>query len=439
MSSRRPRPVTSTSQGKMTIITWPDQADSSSRPQPKCPPNEVSQPPSAPHHRRSGPPPPSSRVSVAVRVLPFRQHDMDDGLVVRVVDEACLVFDPTAQAEPFFFQGQRACGGLVRANKIQKLFFDKVFDESTDNMYIYEHTTKKILKTSPDGCNCSVLAYGAAGAGKTFTPLGYENCPGVIFLTVSELCKLVDDLPSEDQKCDVAVIVYFEVRNEVVRNFLRPCGSLLMVTYDPYNAVVLPNLATHGLEQVDFRLLEPLLRGNRNRTEHATDPNAEWSQFHATFEDYVRGTENATGPLNARASKMSFADLVELERAAAFSRNNRARLHESTQINISLRALGNCIDALSKNGTHHVPYSNCKVTRILKGSLGGIDHTVTLAAFQAELLGKAEHPHLDLVGHKDPAADQEERPQCEFTQGCIESPDHWSETESWLSAAKAKF
>ncbi|XP_077548124.1 kinesin-like protein KIF18B [Haemaphysalis longicornis] len=348
----------------MTIITRPGQADSSSRPQPKRPPNEVSQPPSAPHHRRSGPPPPSSRVSVAVHVLPFGQHNKDNGHVMRVLDEACLVFDPTAQAE------QRACGGLARASKIQKLFFDKVFYESTDNMYIYEHTTKKILKTSPDGCNCSVLAYGAAGAGKTFTLLGYENCQGVIFLTVSELCKRVDDLPSEDQKCDVAVIAYFEVRREVVRNFLRPSVSRLVVK----DNLVLPNLATHGLEQVDFLLLELLLRGNRNRTEHATDPNAESSQFHATFEDYVSETENATGLLkNVRASKMSFADLAELERAAAFCRNNRARLHESTKINLSLRDLGNRIDALSKNKTHHVPYSNCKVTRILKGSLGKLD------------------------------------------------------------------
>lgn len=326
---------------------------------------------------------------MAVRVRPLNEREADNTSVVRVVDEACLVFDPTAEAEPFYFQGQRACGGLVRPNKNQTFMFDKVFDESRDNTYIYEHTTKEMLKTLLDGCNCSVLAYGATGAGKTFTMLGSEECPGVVSLTVSELYRRVDELQSEGQKCDVAV-AYFEVYNEVVRDLLCPGGSPLAVRDDPSKGIVITNLSTHRVKEADS-LLELLLRGNRNRTQHATDANAESSRSHAIFQVYVSQTENVTGTSkNIRASKMSFVDLAGSERAAAVSRNNGARLREGTKINLSLLALGNCIDALSKNGTQRVLYRNSKLTHILKDSLGGTCRTLMIAAISPSKLSFSE-------------------------------------------------
>lgn len=324
-----------------------------------------------------------------MRVRPLNEREVDNVSVVRVVDESCLVFDPTEEAEPFYFQGQRACGGLIRPNKNQTFMFDKVFDEGKDNMYIYEHTTKDMLKTLLDGCNCSVLAYGATGAGKTFTMLGSEECPGVVSLTVSELYRRVDELQSEGQKCDVAV-AYFEVYNEVVRDLLCPGGSPLVVRDDPSKGIIISNLSTHRVKEADA-LLELLLRGNRNRTQHATDANAESSRSHAIFQVYVSQTENVTGTSkNIRASKMSFVDLAGSERAAAVSRNNGARLREGTKINLSLLALGNCIDALSKNGAQRVQYRNSKLTHILKDSLGGTCQTLMIAAVSPSKLSFSE-------------------------------------------------
>ncbi|KAL3195326.1 hypothetical protein MRX96_015801 [Rhipicephalus microplus] len=77
-----------------------------------------------------------------------------------------------------------------------------------------------------DGCNISVFAYGATGAGKTFTILGPEECPGVVSLTAIELYWRVDKLRYEGHSCDV-VVAYLEVYNEVVRDLLttRPQAS----------------------------------------------------------------------------------------------------------------------------------------------------------------------------------------------------------------------
>lgn len=57
--------------------------------------------------------------------------------------------------------------------------------------------------------NCTVFAYGATGAGKTHTMLGSDKTPGVMFLTVMDLYKRIENLKHE-KTCEVAVS-YLEV------------------------------------------------------------------------------------------------------------------------------------------------------------------------------------------------------------------------------------
>lgn len=72
----------------------------------------------------------------------------------------------------------------------------------------------------------------------------------------------------------------------------------------------------------------------------------------------------------------------------ASNTNNRGmRLVEGANINRSLLALGNCINALceqTKMGpvaarNQHIPYRDSKLTRLLKDSLGGNCRTVMIA------------------------------------------------------------
>jgi len=44
---------------------------------------------------------------------------------------------------------------------------------------------------------CLVFAYGATGAGKTFTMLGSKASPGITYLTIMELYRQMDTLTSE--------------------------------------------------------------------------------------------------------------------------------------------------------------------------------------------------------------------------------------------------
>ncbi|XP_037560617.1 kinesin-like protein KIF18B [Dermacentor silvarum] len=171
----------------------------------------------------------------------------------------------------------------------------------------------------------------------TFAMLGCEECPAVVYLMPSKLDQRVDKLLSEGQTCDVAA-TYLEVYNKV-----KEAGTLL----------------------------DPLLKGNKNRTQHAPDANAESSWSHAIFQSYATVTENATSTRKQTRVSMCSVDLAGAERAAAASRDPEDQIREGTKLNLSLLALGNCIDARPKNGTQQVPYQDSKLTHILKDSLGG--------------------------------------------------------------------
>lgn len=55
-------------------------------------------------------------------------------------------------------------------------------------------------------------------------------------------------------------------------------------------------------------------------------------------------------------------------------------MKQATKINLSLSALGNVISALVDGKTHHIPYRDSKLTRLLQDSLGGNTKTIMIAA-----------------------------------------------------------
>lgn len=328
---------------------------------------------------RSPPPKGPGHVVVAVRVRPSngREHGTNSRNVVRTVNDQVLVFDPV--------EGDHHIGSYPRRNNKNLMFaFDKVFDETKDNVFVFENTTKDILDKLLDGCNCSVFAYGATGSGKTFTMLGSEGCPGVVFHTVLELYRRVEAMRDE-RSCKISVS-YFEVYNEVVNDLLQTHTTPLALREDSVRGVVISPLSVHEPSDAQ-QLIDMLLKGNQNRTQHATDANAESSRSHAVFQVYITQTEHLTGTSSGvRTSKMSFIDLAGSERAATVT-NTGARFREGTNINRSLLALGNCINALADHKRRgHVPYRDSKLTRILKDSLGGKCQTVMIAAISPSSL-----------------------------------------------------
>ena len=68
------------------------------------------------------------------------------------------------------------------------------------------------------GYNGSVFAYGATGAGKTYTMLGTEDNLGVMGRSVKELFRQIE-LNSSQREYKLK-ISYIEVYNEIIRDLL---------------------------------------------------------------------------------------------------------------------------------------------------------------------------------------------------------------------------
>jgi len=180
---------------------------------------------------------------------------------------------------------------------------------------------------------------------------------------------------------DVEVTVTFlEIYNEEIRDLLVepgshvPRGGLSIREDKTVKVVGLTELKPRTAEEVK----EIVLLGNSRRTQSPTHANETSSRSHAVLQVHVSQTPRTPGLTEQRTmGTLSIIDLAGSERAAATT-NMGQRMVEGANINKSLLALGNCINALCESGgaVRHVPYRNSKLTRLLKFSLGGNCKTV---------------------------------------------------------------
>ncbi|CAG5136409.1 unnamed protein product, partial [Candidula unifasciata] len=320
----------------------------------------------------------NANVKVVVRVRPMNESEQSEKyhIVTEAISDHMLVFDPKIQnTSGFLLMSQRDINR--RRFKDLKYAFDYVFGPSANNRDVFEQTTKQIVCGVLNGYNCSVFAYGATGAGKTHTMLGNEREPGVIYYTMIDLYRRINE--QKDEKMFDVAVSYSEVYNEQVRDLLMPRGNL-PIREDKNVGVIIAGLSLHKPKTAD-ELLHMLQFGNKNRTQHPTDANAESSRSHAVFQVFVNQREkSASVSTEVRMAKMCLVDLAGSERAN-HSTNCGARFREGANINRSLLALGNVINALADNKFKgHIPYRDSKLTRLLKDSLGGNCQTVMIAA-----------------------------------------------------------
>ena len=119
----------------------------------------------------------AANIRVAVRVRPENDRERAGAFnnVIQIIDDKMMVFDPKdGDGDDFFFHGKKQGRRDLnkKENKDKKFAFDAVFPPGCSNTLVFENTTKDLVETVFNGYNCSVFAYGATGAGKTFTMLG---------------------------------------------------------------------------------------------------------------------------------------------------------------------------------------------------------------------------------------------------------------------------
>ena len=113
--------------------------------------------------------------------------------------------------------------------KEQQYAFDYAFDKDCILFDIYENTVKFFLPGLLEGFNATVFAYGATGAGKTYTMLGTGEDPGIMARSLNELFELIEKSSGKEYKLKMS---YLEVYNETLRDLLVK-GDNLEMREDP--------------------------------------------------------------------------------------------------------------------------------------------------------------------------------------------------------------
>ncbi|KAI0755479.1 P-loop containing nucleoside triphosphate hydrolase protein [Irpex lacteus] len=269
--------------------------------------------------------------------------------IVQIVDDRVLTFDPEERNASRAFVERGFLPPGTKRYKDRRFIFDRVFRHDAAQTDVYEGTAKPLLKNVLDGYNATIFAYGATGCGKTHTISGTDEDPGIIYLTMQDLFQLIEDR-QEDHIVEVQVS-FLEIYNEEIRDLLVEPGT-------------------------------PMPRGGLQIREDKSVKVVGLTELRPANADEVHVTQaprTASVTEQRTMATLSIIDLAGSERAAATT-NMGQRMVEGANINKSLLALGNCINALCASGgaLRHIPYRNSKLTRLLKFSLGGNCKTVMI-------------------------------------------------------------
>ena len=105
------------------------------------------------------------------------------------------------------------------------------FGPESTQAAVYAATARPLARKVVEGYNACCFAYGATGAGKTFTMTGTLDDPGVIPLTLDDLVLVAAE---QKEEYDVKISMqYVEIYNEKLKDLLNPSDAVLDVREVP--------------------------------------------------------------------------------------------------------------------------------------------------------------------------------------------------------------
>lgn len=313
-------------------------------------------------------------VRVAVRCRPFNSKEKANGETscVKIRSDQVVLVNPSNPADEHSFA------------------FDLVIDENATQESVWLNVGVPILSKAFNGYNGTIFAYGQTGSGKTWSMQGADgpDLEGIIPRMNNQLFQRVDTEVKKRPTIQFLITVsYFEIYNEVIFDLLdssdrkkRSAKGGLEIKEHPVLGVYVKGLQEIVVDTA-VKLQSIIDQGMRNRTVASTQMNADSSRSHSVFIINLHQKDTLDESKNVFA-KVNLVDLAGSERVKSTGATGSI-LKEGANINKSLSALGNVINALveaSKGKGTFIPYRNSKLTRVLQESLGGNSVTAMLAA-----------------------------------------------------------
>ncbi|KAK8537147.1 hypothetical protein V6N13_042093 [Hibiscus sabdariffa] len=242
---------------------------------------------------------------------------------------------------------------------------DYCYNRSEGNDLIFPREVKPLIEDVFNGCNATVIAYGARGSGKTFTIQGSEGKPGLAVLAMSEILSMAEEsgklisISCYEVLKDHAYDLLDSNRHEVLIA-VKSIEEFQKLYFSSQNSHKKHILSQNSHKQSQKMIAEPHHRSHTVLIIHV-----------------FRGNESDALPLG----KMNFVDLAGYEDGRKKSIGG-VNLLENNIINKSIYALHNVVYALNANEIH-VPYRESKLTRMLRDSLGGTNKILMITCLNS--------------------------------------------------------
>lgn len=273
---------------------------------------------------------------------------------------------------------------LIAGDESRDFGFDGVFAENSLQVSVFERVGPSLVRGFLSGINGTILAYGQTGSGKTYSLLNTgprAEDAGLLPRVVVQIFSDIHGDPANMYEVQAAAVqVYNEEVDDLLHTSHQNGGGQNLKVQD---GGVIPGLTWILCRQPEEMLLL-FGRAHSNVIYAQTLMNKSSSRSHAIF--HIKVTRKpAVGGLVAggadrwvsKTARLNIVDLAGSERVKK-SGVEGVQFREATQINNSLLALGNVMNALAAKKTH-VPFRDSKLTRILDGCIGGNCRTVLLA------------------------------------------------------------
>ncbi|EDW82230.2 uncharacterized protein Dwil_GK25234 [Drosophila willistoni] len=260
--------------------------------------------------------------------------------------------------------------------------FDFAFGPTVSQRDLYNTLIQPMVDKVMDGIDCTVLAYGQTGTGKSYTMgLAYSDFCDEQHLGIAPRClkAILDSLSQEQENRIVSAQVFasfIEVYNEKAYELLGRQSTQICSRGQRFNGGI----------QMPIRnqddLLNVLKVGTQNRHVRPTNMNQNSSRSHAILTIYV------LRPNCSKSVRFNIVDLAGSEGVRRTGHEGIAR-QEGVYINHGLLSINKVLMSMS-SGHAVIPYRDSTLTTMLQESINARSYFTLLACISPHTCDLAE-------------------------------------------------
>ncbi|XP_017074321.1 kinesin-like protein Nod [Drosophila eugracilis] len=288
-----------------------------------------------------------SAVRIAVREAPYRQF-------LGRREPSVVEFPPWSDGKSL----------MVDQNEF---LFDYAFSSNTSQDEMYQTLIQPLVEKVLDGFQCTALAYGQTGTGKSYSmgmapPDKKPEHAGVLPRCLGDILDRVMAKQENHMEPTQVFASFIEIYNEKAYDLLGSTPHMPMMASRCHRCTCLP-LGS----QVDLQYLLEL--GTRNRRVRPTNMNSSSSRSHAIVTIHVKS--------KTHHSRMNIVDLAGSEGIRRTGHEGVAR-QEGVNINLGLLSINKVVMSMAAGHTV-IPYRDSVLTTVLQESLTAQSYLTFLA------------------------------------------------------------